>query len=170
MQSSSLGGRREPGSGLSAWTASPRPCSSLALPGDGRRRSLSLQEPPVATKLGGRGGRGPPLSPGWGLRGWRAPESGPLHGSFLARRPAGPLAQTPRRPRNGRLRLSALNGHGIDELSHLVGQPLPPGLLVLLQRPDELRDKSKGGGDVRAREEAPLAKSSYRPFHLPQWT
>lgn len=33
----------------------------------------------------------------------------------------------------------------MDELLHLVRQPLAPCLLVLLQRPDELRDENNGG-------------------------
>ncbi|TKC38840.1 hypothetical protein EI555_007718, partial [Monodon monoceros] len=44
---------------------------------------------------------------------------------------------------NRRLHRSALNGHGVYELFHLVCQPLSPGLLVLLECPNELRKKSK---------------------------
>lgn len=61
----------------------PVSLSSLGMDG---AHGLSLQEPPV-TRLGWRGERGPPLSPGWGLRGQRAPESDPLHLSFLLRLP-----------------------------------------------------------------------------------
>lgn len=62
------------------------PASLLSLGMDGAH-GLSLQEPPV-TRLGWRGERGPPLSPGWGLRGQQALESGPLRLSFLLRLPA----------------------------------------------------------------------------------
>lgn len=38
---------------------------------------------------------------------------------------------------------SALQRHGGDELLHLVGQALLPGLLVLVQRRGDLRPKDK---------------------------
>lgn len=60
------------------------PASLLSSLGMDGACGLPLQELPVM-RLGWRGERGPPFSPGWGLRGQQALESDPLHLSFLLR-------------------------------------------------------------------------------------
>lgn len=117
-------------------------------------------------------GEGPSPLPRMGSQGTASSGGAdPLHLSFRLRLPVWQLSQAPL-PGNVRLHLSALDGHGIYELFHLVRQPLSPGLLILLQGPDELRNnnnnKTKVGKTSGCRSEAPHLQnpaSFQLPFH-----
>lgn len=131
MQSSSHRGRTVPSSCLSAWrTTFSAPPASLWFAVGGRcPRSLPA----------GAGGDGPWLA--WGGGALPSPRDGVSGDSklwglipslVLPSETPSVTAFTGPLPGNARLRLSALNGHSINELLHLVRQPLSPGLLVLL--------------------------------------
>lgn len=152
MQSSSHRGRTVPGSCLSAWRSTfSTACVSLVLP-DGCRPG-SLPAGTACDETWPAWGEGPSPLPEmrsqgtdsklWGLIPITCPSFWDSQCDGFHRSPSS---------QNRRLLLSALDGHGIYELFHLVRQPLAPSLLVLLQCPNELRNKDKGGEDFRTQQ------------------